>query len=84
MTVKEKQKDLSNQQIAYDFFLGNGYSPEASSAIVGNLLHESGLNTSIEGDKGYSGGSSFGICQGLGTRINYCAVLDMGVGLSDL
>lgn len=69
MTVKEKQKDLSNQQIAYDFFLGNGYSPEASSAIVGNLLHESGLNTSIEGDKGYSGGSSFGIAQWRGERL---------------
>jgi len=68
-TVKNYQKSVDKQKQAYDYFISQGYSPEASSGIVGNLVHESGLNTSIEGDKGYSGGSSFGLAQWRGARL---------------
>lgn len=68
-TVKNYQKQQEKQKIAYDYFISQGYSPEASAGIVGNLVYESGLNTSAEGDIGYSGGSSFGIAQFRGKRL---------------
>jgi hypothetical protein len=54
---------MDKAQQAYQYFLSKGYSPQAAAGIVGNLIHESNLNTSAEGDKGYKGGSSFGIAQ---------------------
>jgi hypothetical protein len=57
------------QDKAYRFFISKGYSPSAASGIVGNLDYESGLDTSIEGDKGYKGGSSYGIAQFRGERL---------------
>lgn len=68
-TVKEYQKQREKEKIAYDYFIGQGYSPQASAGIVGNLIYESGLNTSAEGDIGYKGGSSFGIAQFRGQRL---------------
>lgn len=67
--IKSKQQTEQRKQQAYDYFISQGYSPEASAGIVGNLVHESGLDTTIEGDKGYSGGSGFGIAQFRGARL---------------
>jgi len=68
-TVKSYQKQREKEKIAYDYFISQGYSPEATAGIVGNLVYESGLNTSAEGDIGYRGGSSFGIAQFRGKRL---------------
>lgn len=56
-------KDMDREKEAYEFFIKKGYSPEVSAGIVGNLIHESGLSTKIEGDKGLRGGSSYGLAQ---------------------
>ncbi len=42
-----------------------GYTPEQSAGIVGNLIHESNLNTGAVGDSG----ASFGIAQWNGDRL---------------
>lgn len=44
---------------AFDFFVEQGLSPGAATGVVGNLLAESGLNTTIRGD----GGKAVGIAQ---------------------
>lgn len=54
---------------SYNFFLSRGYPPHVAAAITGNLKHESGFNVGIEGDKGYQGGSSWGIAQFRGERL---------------
>ncbi len=41
---------------AHRFFVGRGYTPEVSAGIVGNLVHESGMNPGSVGDGGTSGG----------------------------
>src|SRR5581483_10908211 len=41
---------------AHQFFVGKGYTPEQAAGIVGNLVHESGMNPSAVGDAGTSGG----------------------------
>lgn len=41
---------------AAQFFVGKGYTPEQASGIVGNLIHESGMNPTAMGDAGTSGG----------------------------
>lgn len=41
---------------AYGFFTGKGYTPEQASGIVGNLIHESGMNPGSIGDAGTSVG----------------------------
>lgn len=61
---------MDKQRQAYNFFIKKGYTPEVSAGIVGNLIHESGLNTGIEGDKGLKGGSSFGLAQWREGRLN--------------
>ena len=68
-TIKTYQKQKEKEKIAYNYFTSQGYSPEASAGIVGNLVYESGLNTSAEGDIGFRGGSSFGIAQFRGKRL---------------
>lgn len=68
-TIEKYKKDEGRKRQAYQHFINKGYSPEASAGIVGNLVYESGLDTSIEGDKGYKGGSSFGIAQFRGDRL---------------
>lgn len=68
-TIKSYQNQKEKEQIAVNYFLSQGYSPEAVSGIVGNLVYESGLNTKVEGDIGLKGGSSFGIAQFRGQRL---------------
>ena len=41
---------------AHSFFQSKGYTPEQSAGIVGNLVHESGVNPFASGDGGTSGG----------------------------
>jgi hypothetical protein len=41
---------------ANQFFVNKGYTPEQSAGIVGNLVHESGMNPAAPGDAGTSGG----------------------------
>jgi hypothetical protein len=41
---------------AHRFFLGKGYTPEQAAGIVGNLVHESGMDSAAAGDAGTSGG----------------------------
>jgi hypothetical protein len=41
---------------AHAFFTSRGYSPEQSAGIVGNLVHESGMQPGAVGDSGTSGG----------------------------
>lgn len=33
----------NNQQKAFNYFVANGYTPEQSAGIVGNMIHESGV-----------------------------------------
>lgn len=68
-TVKKYQQQKERQEIAYNYFINQGYSPEASAGIVGNLLYESGLNTTARGDIGFIGGDSYGIAQFRGKRL---------------
>lgn len=44
---------------AYEFFIGKGLKPHQAAGIVGNLIQESNLKTSIRGD----GGKALGIAQ---------------------
>lgn len=44
---------------AMDFFVAKGLKSHVAAGIVGNLIHESGLNTSAKGDKG----TALGIAQ---------------------
>lgn len=69
MNVKEYQKQEGKQRQAYEYFVAQGYSPQAAAGIVGNLVHESNLNTTVEGDIGYKGGSSRAIAQWRGERL---------------
>lgn len=55
----------SNARVAYDFFRGKGCSPAASSAIVANLMQESGVEPTREQE----GGPGRGICQWEGARL---------------
>lgn len=41
---------------AHRFFIDKGYTPEQSAGIVGNLVHESGMQPGAVGDAGTSGG----------------------------
>lgn len=65
-SVKNKEK------YAMQFFINKGLSKQAASGIVGNLVAESNLNTTIQGDKG----TSIGIAQwhdtkaGVGRKTN--------------
>lgn len=53
-----------SKEAAKKFFIEKGLSPHQAAGIVGNLIQESNLNTSIKGD----GGKSFGIAQWNGDR----------------
>ena len=68
-TVKSYQKQKEKEQIATNYFISQGYSPEATAGIVGNLVYESGLNTTARGDIGFKGGDSYGIGQFRGKRL---------------
>lgn len=45
---------------AHAFFVGKGYSPVAAAGIVGNLVHESGMNPSVGGDRDEAGNATSG------------------------
>ena len=68
-TLKKAKKDEDKTKQALSYFVSKGYTPEVASGIVGNLVHESRLNTGAEGDKGFKGGSSFGLAQWRGDRL---------------
>jgi hypothetical protein len=52
-------KGASAAKDAVEFFLGKGYTREQAAGIVGNLVHESGLDPNAVGDRG----TSFGLAQ---------------------
>lgn len=60
-TFEEGKKTLTNKEYAYQYYLNKGLTPIMSSAIVGNLIKESGLNPSIIGKADNKG--SIGIAQ---------------------
>tara|TARA_B100000768_G_scaffold165067_1_gene167402 strand:+ start:331 stop:1203 length:873 start_codon:yes stop_codon:yes gene_type:complete len=51
----------SNSEKAFNFFIGNGFTPIQSAAIVGNLIQESNMDPGVT--SGFTGESSFGIAQ---------------------
>lgn len=51
----------SNQQVAFEFFVGKGLKNFQAAGIVGNLAMESGVNP----NSGQAGGSGQGIAQWL-------------------
>lgn len=61
-TISTNEKD--KKKIAKNFFVEKGLTEQQAAGIVGNLMQESQLNTSIRGD----GGKSFGIAQWNGDR----------------
>jgi hypothetical protein len=67
--IGEKMTVNDRQQQAYQFYIKKGWTPHQAAAIVGNLTHESGLNPIAEGDIGYKGGSSRGLAQFRGERL---------------
>ena len=69
--VVEEKNPSNNQKItngskedAVKFFMNKGLKKHQAAGIVGNLIQESNLNTSIKGDKG----TSYGIAQWRGDR----------------
>lgn len=62
ITLEEKKKKF------YDFFIEKGLTPIQASALLGNALVESNLNTRIEGDKNLDH-PSIGIFQHRGDRL---------------
>lgn len=56
-TIKQRQ---DKAEYAYKFYLNQGWTPEQSAGIVGNLLMESGLDPKIHEKRG---GDSVGIAQ---------------------
>ena len=62
---------MDRTKYAYNYLIKQGLSPVIASGIVGNLQYESGLNTTIEGDKNLKhtkDGSAFGLAQWRGDR----------------
>lgn len=53
------QNITGNKKKAVEFFMSKGLSQHAAAGIVGNLIQESNLNTTIKGD----GGKAFGMAQ---------------------
>ena len=58
-TYTAKQDLQGNKKRAMEFFQSKGLSAHQAAGIVGNLITESSLNTTIKGD----GGKAFGIAQ---------------------
>ena len=66
-TLKQKQQQQDKERQAYAFYISKGWTPEQAIGIVGNLIRESNLNTTIVGtadDKG-----SQGVAQWHGDRL---------------
>jgi hypothetical protein len=56
--------NAANAKTAMDYFISTGKTKEQAAGIVGNLIHESNLNTTASGDAG----TAFGIAQWRGER----------------
>ena len=57
-TLKQKQQRQDKERQAYAFYVAQGWTPEQAIGIVGNLIRESNLNTTVVGtadDKGSQG-----------------------------
>lgn len=64
-----QQAPSNPAQQALNFFVERGYAPHQAAGIVGNLMHESGLNTgAINPGDGSDGSDSIGIAQWNGPR----------------
>ena len=63
LTHAEQFANNPRSQQAIDYFMSQGWTREQAIGIAANLGHESGYKTGAEGDKGYKGGSSYGIAQ---------------------
>lgn len=59
MTVEQKKR----KEQAIQYYISQGYAPHVAAAIVGNLIHESGLKTEVRGDLDNANGDSVGIAQ---------------------
>lgn len=57
----DKKDIIKRKQEAYEYFIEQGYTPEQSSGIVGNLVQESNLQTTVISS--FAGEGSFGIAQ---------------------
>lgn len=68
MRIKDKITLEEKKRQAYEFFVGKGLTPIQASAMVGNALVESNLNTRIEGDKNLDH-ASIGTFQWRGDRL---------------
>jgi hypothetical protein len=68
-TITDRIARQKREEHSYKKMLSFGWTPEQASGIVGNLKYESNLETTREGDVGYKGGSSFGIAQFRGNRL---------------
>lgn len=68
-TIKDYKNKVKKEEEAYNYYVSKGWLPHQALGIVGNLLHESDLNTNAEGDIGYKGGSSRGLAQWRGKRL---------------
>lgn len=54
----------NNERIIYEFLINEmGINTAAACGVLANIQAESGFRPNAEGDIGYSGGSSIGICQ---------------------
>jgi len=67
----------SRAEYVYGWLRQHGYTHNAASGLVGNLMAESKLNTGAVGDLGIKGGAAHGIAQWRGPRyqnlLNYAA-----------
>lgn len=68
-TIADRVKTAKREEYSYKKMLSYGWTPEQASGIVGNLKYESNLETTREGDIGNKGGSSFGVAQFRGNRL---------------
>lgn len=59
MTVEQKKR----KEQAIQYYISQGYAPHVAAAIVGNLIHESGLKTEVRGDLDNPQGDAVGIAQ---------------------
>lgn len=67
-TFEDGKNTLTNKDYAYQYYINKGLTPIMASAIVGNLVKESGLNTGIIGRADNKG--SVGIAQWHSERLD--------------
>lgn len=58
-TLKQKQQRQDKEKQAYAFYVAQGWTPEQSIGIIGNIKRESGFNPNAIGDAG----KAFGLAQ---------------------